>query len=79
MSVTAETIAELWRMSREEAKEVQARVAMLERAVMRAMTGAAVPGSDEDWAVALCEVELWLERAIANTARIAGLLEGRGR
>ena len=73
----ARMLAALWRMSRQEAHEVTMRIAMLEQAVARAVAGDTVPGSDERWAEALCDAELWLERAMANTRDIAALLEGR--
>ncbi|WP_144299382.1 hypothetical protein [Elioraea rosea] len=70
-------LASLWRMSRQEAHEVNMRIAMLEQAVARAVAGEPVPGSDERWAQALGDAELWLERAMANTRDIAALIEGR--
>lgn len=77
MTDQAETLAALWRLSRAEAEELGARIALLERAVMRAMGGAPVPGSAAAWTEALADAETAVEGARARTARIAALIEGR--
>jgi hypothetical protein len=74
---TAETLAALWRLSRAEADDLRARIALLERAVMRAMGGAPVPGSDDDWSAILVAEERAASAAAARSARIAELLSGR--
>ncbi|WP_291296565.1 hypothetical protein [Elioraea sp.] len=74
---TAETLAALWRLSRAEADDLRARIALLERAVMRAMGGQAVPGGDDDWSAILVAEERAAKAAAARTARIVELLSGR--
>lgn len=74
---TAETLAALWRLSRAEADDLRARIALLERAVMRAMGGEALAGSDEDWSAILAAEERAASSATARSARIAELLSGR--
>lgn len=73
----AETLAAIWRTSRQEAQEVNARIAMLEQAVVRAIAGAPMPGDDHEWERALHAADLWLERAVSNRRDIEALLEGR--
>jgi hypothetical protein len=73
----AETLAALWRLSRAEARELDDRVAMLERAVVRAMAGAPVAGDGSAWTDALADAEAATEAARARTARIASLIAGR--
>jgi len=73
----AETLAALWRLSRAEAEELRARIALLERAVMRAMAGSPVPGEDGAWTEALADAETAAEAARERSARIAALIDGR--
>lgn len=77
MTDPAETLAALWRLSCAEAEELRTRIALLERAVMRAMGGAVVRGSAAAWTEALADAETAAEGARARTARIAALIEGR--
>lgn len=73
----AEIIAALWRLSRAEAEELRLRIALLERAVSRAMAGGMVGGSDETWQGELAMAESAAAEASARTVRIAALLDGR--
>jgi len=73
----AETLAALWRLAREEVEELRAQIALIERAVMRAMAGNPPPGDDALWAEALADAETAAEAARARSARIAALIAGR--
>jgi hypothetical protein len=72
-----EAIAALWRLSRAEADELRARIALLERAVMRAMAGQAVSGTEAEWQAELAGAEAEAAEAAARTVRLAALIEGR--
>jgi hypothetical protein len=72
----AEILAALWRLSREEAEDLRARIALLERAVMRAMGGATPAGEMAAWREALAAEERAAEAGRARSARIAALLQG---
>lgn len=73
----AEVIAALWRLSRAEAEDLRRRIALLERAVSRAMAGGAVGGTDKAWREELAMAESAAADAALRTGRIAALLEGR--
>lgn len=74
---TADTLAALWRVSRAEADDLRGRIALLERAVMRAMGGDAVPGSEAAWRAVLADEEAAAAASASRSARIAALLAGR--
>ncbi len=70
----AETLAALWRLSRDEATSLDERIRRLEFAVMRAMRGQDVPeGADG----LVAEQRIALEETRLRTARILDLLDGR--
>jgi len=71
------TLSLLWRLSRDEAETLRARIALVERAVMRAIGGEPVPGGEAAWAEVLADAERAAEAARERTARLAALL-GRG-
>jgi hypothetical protein len=73
----AETLAALWRISRAEAEDLRTRIALLERAVTRAVSGASVPGNAAAWQSALADAEAAAADTRARNGRIAALLEGR--
>ncbi len=73
----AETLAALWRLSRAEAEDLRARIALLERAVTRAVAGAPVPGTEAAWERTLADAEAAAAETRARNGRIAALLEGR--
>ncbi len=73
----AETLAALWRLSRAEADDLRARIALLERAVMRAVAGEAVAGTEAGWEEALADAERAAAATTQRNARIAALLDGR--
>jgi len=72
-----EALAALWRLSRAEAEDLRARIALLERAVMRAMAGDAIGGDGGGWAELVAEAEGALAAGRARSARISALLDGR--
>ena len=69
-----ETLAALWRLSRDEATSLEERIRRLEIAVLRAMRGQDPPGGAE---ALLEEQRVALEETRLRTARILDLLEGR--
>ena len=73
----AEALAALSRLAREEVEELRAQIALIERAVLRAMAGTPPPGDDALWAEALADAETAAEAARARSARIAALITGR--
>lgn len=73
----AEALAVLSRLAREEVEEFRAQIALIERAVLRAMAGTPPPGDDALWAEALADAETAAESARARSARIAALIAGR--
>ena len=77
MTELAATLAALWRLSREEARALEHRVAMLECAVGRAIAGAVPSADGPAWRDALDDAEAAKEAARARTARIASLIAGR--
>lgn len=70
----AETLAALWRLSRDEAASLEERVRRLELAVMRAMQGQNPADGAESL---LAEQRIALEETRLRTARILDLLDGR--
>jgi hypothetical protein len=72
-----EAIAALWRLSRAEADELRARIALLERAVMRAMAGQPVTGTEAQWRAELASAEAHAAETVARTGRLAALIDGR--
>ncbi len=72
-----EAIAALWRLSRAEADELRARIALLERAVMRAMAGHPVTGTEAQWRAELASAEAHAAETVARTGRLAALIDGR--
>ena len=72
-----DAIAALWRLSRAEADDLRARIALLERAVMRAMAGKPVSGTEAQWREELASAEADMARTVARTGRLAALIDGR--
>jgi len=71
----AESLAALWRLSRDEAASLEERIRHLEIAVARAMAGKTPSAGGA--AALLSEQKIALEETRLRTARVLDLLEGR--
>ncbi len=72
----AEVIATLWRHSRAEADRLSARLALLERAVTRAIGGLPVAGTTAEWLGELAAAEAAAAEAAQRHARLVALAGG---